>query len=58
MSTNEATVDAIDTEALQRQTLKTLICGVVPAGAAMTSAYSAAAVLGEELTGSETLGGR
>jgi MFS family permease len=30
--------------------------GLVPAGAAITSAYSAAAVLGEEITGNETLG--
>ncbi|MEC7924842.1 MAG: MFS transporter [Actinomycetota bacterium] len=42
---------------LQRRTLRTLMVGLVPAGAAMTSAYSAAAVLGEELTDSETLGG-
>jgi MFS family permease len=42
---------------LQRRTLRTLMAGLVPAGAATTSAYSAAAVLGEELTDSETLGG-
>ena len=33
------------------------MAGLVPAGAAMSGAYSAAAVLGEELSGSETLGG-
>ncbi|SVB12476.1 uncharacterized protein METZ01_LOCUS165330, partial [marine metagenome] len=57
MSPNGPPTDPVDTEAIQRRTLRTLICGVVPAGAAMTSAYSASAVLGEELTGSETLGG-
>ena len=56
MSPDGASTHPVDTEAIQRQTLRTLICGVVPAGAAMTSAYSASAVLGEELTGSETLG--
>ena len=30
---------------------------LVPAGAAMSAAYSSAAILGEELSGSETLGG-
>jgi len=44
-------------EALQRRTLRVLMAGLIPAGAAMTSAYSAAAVLGEDLTGSELLGG-
>ena len=45
-------------ENLQRRTLRTLMAGLIPAGAAMTAAYSAAAVLGEELSGSEmqTLG--
>ena len=56
MSPDGASTHPVDTEAIQRQTLRTLICGVVPAGAAMTSAYSASAVLGEELTGSETFG--
>ena len=32
------------------------MAGLVPAGAAITSAYSAAAVLGEEITGNETFG--
>jgi MFS family permease len=41
---------------LQKQTLRTLMSGLVPAGAAITSAYSAAAVLGEEITGNETFG--
>jgi MFS family permease len=46
-----------DISALQQRTIRTLVAGLVPAGAAMTSAYSAAAVLGKELTNSETLGG-
>ena len=41
---------------LQKRTLRTLMAGLVPAGAAITSAYSAAAVLGEEITGNETFG--
>ena len=41
---------------LHKRTLRTLMSGLVPAGAAITSAYSAAAVLGEEITGNETLG--
>ncbi|MBV14005.1 MAG: MFS transporter [Actinobacteria bacterium] len=44
-------------EALQRRSLRVLMAGLIPAGAAMTGAYSAAAVLGEDLTGSELLGG-
>ena len=46
-----------DISLVQRRTLRTLMAGIVLAGAALTSAYSAAAVLGEELTDSETLGG-
>ena len=56
MPSDGASIYPVETEAIQRRTLRTLICGVVPAGAAMTSAYSASAVLGEELTGSETFG--
>jgi len=44
-------------EKTQKRTLGTLMTGLIPAGAAMSGAYSAAAVLGEELSGSETLGG-
>ena len=44
-------------EITQKRTIRTLMAGLVPAGAAMSGAYSAAAVLGEELSGSETLGG-
>ena len=49
--------NATEISILQRRTLRTLMAGIVLAGAALTSAYSAAAVLGEELTDSETLGG-
>ena len=34
---------------VQRRTLRTLMIGLLPAGAAMSAGYSAAAVLGEEL---------
>ena len=44
-------------EVLQRRTIRVLMAGLIPAGAAMTGAYAAAAVLGEDLTGSEMLGG-
>ncbi len=43
-------------KAVQRRNLLILMGGVVPAGAAMAAGYSAAAVLGEELSGSESLG--
>lgn len=46
-----------DRAEVQRRTLRTLMIGLLPAGAAMSAGYSAAAVLGEELTGSEWLGG-
>jgi len=48
---------APDHSVLQRRTLRTLMMGLVPGGAALSAAYSTAAVLGEELSGSETLGG-
>jgi len=46
-----------DRAAVQRRTLRTLMGGIIPGGAAMSSAYSSAAILGEELTGNELLGG-
>ena len=49
--------DAGGLERVQRRTLRTLMGGIVPGGAAMSSAYSSAAILGEELSGSETMGG-
>ncbi len=42
---------------LQSRTLRTLMLGLIPSGAAMSGSYAVAAVLGEELTGSEMLGG-
>jgi MFS family permease len=46
-----------DLATVQRRTLRTLMGGIIPGGAAMSSAYSSAAILGEELTGNELLGG-
>ena len=56
MSKENELVDSLEYADLQKRTLRTLMSGLVPAGAAITSAYSAAAVLGEEITGNETLG--
>ena len=56
MSKAHATNEPVQYADLQKRTLRTLMSGLVPAGAAITSAYSAAAVLGEEITGNETLG--
>lgn len=52
MTTQTAPID----KAIQRRNLKILMGGVVPAGAGMAAGYSAAAVLGEELSGSASLG--
>ncbi len=41
---------------LQRRTMWVLFSGTIPAGAAMSAAFAAAATLGSELTGSDTLG--
>ena len=46
-----------DRATVQRRTLRVLMGGIIPGGAAMSSAYSSAAILGEELTGNELLGG-
>ena len=46
-----------DHDRLQRRTLQTLALGLVPAGAAGSAAYASAAILGEQISGSETLGG-
>ena len=56
MSKEHAMNESLQHADLQKRTLRTLMSGLVPAGAAITSAYSAAAVLGEEITGNETLG--
>jgi MFS family permease len=42
---------------VQKRTVRVLMVGIVPAGAAMSGAYAAAATLGEEITGSDALGG-
>ena len=41
---------------LQKRVLRVLQLGVIPGGLAMTSGYAAAALLGNEITGSETKG--
>ena len=51
------TVPAADQAALQKRTVRVLLASVVPAGMGMAGGFSAAAVLGEELTGSDTLAG-
>jgi MFS family permease len=50
-------VNSVDRAGIQRRTLRTLMGGIVPGGAAMSSAYSSAAILGEELTSNQLLGG-
>ena len=47
---------AIDRPALQRRTIRVLQTGVIPGGLAMTSSFSATALLGKQMTGSETQG--
>ncbi|MGZ0228486.1 MAG: MFS transporter [Acidimicrobiales bacterium] len=42
---------------LQTRTLRTLMVGVIPAGLATSAGFSAAALLGEEITGSKAWGG-
>ncbi|GIT00851.1 MAG: hypothetical protein CM1200mP26_25630 [Acidimicrobiales bacterium] len=50
-------VNSVDRAGIQRRTLRTLMGGIVPGGAAMSSAYSSAAILGEELTSNQLFGG-
>lgn len=45
-----------DVAGVQRQTIRVLQSGVVPAGLAMAAGFSACALLGLEITGSETKG--
>ncbi|MCP3910313.1 MAG: MFS transporter, partial [Actinomycetia bacterium] len=49
-------IDDQERAALQRQTLRTLMVGVLPAGAAMAAGYSAAALLGKDITGNAAWG--
>lgn len=50
------TIDTAERAAVQRRTIRTLFVGTIPAGAAMSGAFAAAATLGEELSGSDGLG--
>ncbi len=56
-------IDAVTTmhdaerDLLQKRTVRTLMISAVPAGLAMSGGFSSAALLGEDLTGSDTLGG-
>ncbi|MBA4812408.1 MAG: MFS transporter [Acidimicrobiales bacterium] len=45
-----------DRDAIQKRTVRVLQQGVVPGGLAMGTSYSVAALLGSEITGSDTLG--
>ena len=60
MASEQIAPTAIDDEreraAIQRRTLRTLFIGTIPAGAAMSGGFAAAATLGEDLTGSDGLG--
>ena len=47
------TVSAADQAALQKRTVRVLLASVVPAGMGMAGGFAAAAVLGEEITGSD-----
>ncbi len=46
----------LDRASLQRRTIRVLQMGVIPGGLGMTSSFSAAALLGTDLTGSESRG--
>lgn len=48
--------EQIERAELQRRTIKVLQLGVIPGGLAMTSSFSATALVGKEMTGSETKG--
>jgi MFS family permease len=49
-------IEGTERAELQRRTIRTLMVGVVPAGAAMVAGFSAAALLGKEITGSAAWG--
>lgn len=51
-----APLTEVERAALQRRTLVRLMGGVLPAGAAMSSGYASAALLGKEITGSGAWG--
>ncbi|RMH74730.1 MAG: MFS transporter [Actinomyces sp.] len=48
---------AAERERLQRRTVRTLMVGVLPSGAAIAGSYSAATILADDITGSGTLAG-
>ena len=52
-----SSISADEVVVVQKRTVRVLMVGVIPAGAAMSGAYAAAAILGEEITGSDALGG-
>ena len=47
---------SLNRDLLQRRTVRVLQMGVVPGGLAMGTSYSVAALLGSEITGSDTFG--
>lgn len=51
------TARAVDHEVVQRRTVRVLMSSVIPAGMAMAGGFAGAAVLAEEITGSDTLAG-
>ena len=53
---NRLTHHTTDRDAVQKRTVRVLQQGVVPGGLAMGTSYSVAALLGSEITGSDTLG--
>ena len=55
--TESRLTDAItDRDEIQRRTIRVLQGGVIPGGLAMTTSYAASALLGSEITGSDTRG--
>ncbi len=57
MVDTQASPDVVEHAEAQKRSLRVLVTGVIPAGAAMSGGYAAAAVLGEEITGSDAYGG-
>ena len=50
-------IEGDELAAVQKRTVRVLVVGVIPAGAAMSGGFAAAATLGEEITGSDKWGG-
>ena len=53
---NRLTHQTTDRDAVQKRTVRVLQQGGVPGGLAMGTSYSVAALLGSEISGSDTLG--